>query len=296
MATITEANIFETGMLIVLRAGQYAGRRKLDEEQMKGLPTEIVRGVQDMFDAKFKELLAESSAIVMRARGFIANVSIPFPIGNVYFIRNTNIQMVIDFMDERIKERQELVENIVDNYLDAIKRFKAKYPEYYKASKGKYPSLDELKDKFYMTYQFFQITAPDKNNKLISPEQYKAENMKFKNAIVQMKEEVLATIYETLLNTTAKLKAQCDDSKINQTTIDSINRFLLKIDTAYADFIDRKDMKKAIAAIRKEMTGISADSLRSSDSIKEDFVKELQTTINDLKVLPDIPLKRAIQI
>ena len=41
---INESNLMEKGMLINLKIGGYAGRKKLDKDQMKDLPQEIVRG------------------------------------------------------------------------------------------------------------------------------------------------------------------------------------------------------------------------------------------------------------
>jgi len=296
MTTINEKNIFDMGMLVTLKAGGYDGRRKLDPEQLKDLPREIVRGSHDMFDKEFKNLLDLAYAPVNQCRNFIKDLSIPFPVGNVYFVKTSKIQEVIDFIEKKKIERQEVVDRIAEEYKEAIQIFAEKYPAYYQAAKDKYLSIGELKARFHMNYQFFQMSSPDKKGKLISEEQYKQEQEKFKNAINEMKEGVMATIYQTLLDTTTKLQKQCQGSKINQATIKSMNGFLQKINEVYSDFLDRDDLKTIIGKIKKQMIGIDAEEIRSSEQLKKDFGQEMAKLAEEIRVLPDVPVRRAIDL
>jgi hypothetical protein len=293
MEKVNEKNIFQYGMLIAIKAGGYEGRKKMSAEQLRELPKEIVRGVHDLYDKPFKKLLQEADKIVMEARDEVLKYCIPFPIGGIYFLPTNKIERAIQFLDTKKLEREEVVEKILANYEGAVQDFAEKYPDYYEASKNYYPSIEKLKGKFHFSYQFFQISSPDKN-KSISPEQYKAEQEKFREMITEMKNEVRSTIYQSLIETTEKLKKQCENGKPNQRTFNSLNKFLEKIDDIYSEFIDGKDMEEMLEKIRAEILGIDAEDLRNSEDLRNKFKNTLNTIGEDLKALPDIPLKRAI--
>jgi hypothetical protein len=294
---ITEKNLFESGVLVGIHSGSYEGRRKLDPEQLKDLPQEIVRGVHDLFEAEFKNLIQDIKRFDTETRSMVKRKSIPFPFGGVYwgvyFVKSTQLDAVIELMDERILARGELISRAVDNYDAAIDAFASAYPVFYEKAKGKYLSKREFAERFYFNYQLIKITAPDKNS-MLTAEQYKREREKFRQTIEEMKKEVVSTIYEALLEMTSRLKDQCTDGKPNQRTFNSLNRFLEQIDEVYSDFIDRDDIKDVIAKIRAEVLGVNAETLRNSEDLKKDLADKIKGIVNDFQALPDIPMKRAI--
>lgn len=290
---INEKNIFEKGMLISIRAGAYAGRKKLSDDQLKDLPTEIVRGVYDLFDKDFKRQLNDVSALDLEARNKIRKIAIPFPIDAVFFVVSGKIDEAIEYLDRKKEEREELIQKVLDKYEEAIKTFSEKYPEYYKKAKNDYPSKAALRARFYFEYQFIKIAAPDKSP-IISSEQYKKEMAKFKDSINDMKKEVVGTIYQALLESTERLRNQCDGGKPNQRTLDTLNKFLKQIDEVYADFVDRGDLKGMIAKVKAQVLGVTAEDLRNNEEMKKDFRDAISKVASEIKALPDIPLKRAI--
>ena len=293
---ISEKNIYEQGMLIHLQMGGYDGRMKLSDDQLKDLPTEIVRGVHDIFDKSFKDLLKEIAGFDNETRWLVKKRSVPFPIDGVYFINSKHIEIIISEVDERKKKRQEMIEKAAEEYDAAIVTFAEKYPDFYRhaAAKRKYISKEQFLNRFYFQYQFIKIAAPDKDSKFITPEMYKLEMKKFKETINEMKQDVLGTIYQSLLEMTGRLKKQCTDGKPNQRTFNTVNAFLVQVDEIYSDFIDRDDMKNALKKIKAQLLGIDADDLRSSDVLKNKFAKDIAAIASEIKALPDIPLKRAV--
>lgn len=292
---INESNLFQKGMLISLNLGGYSGRKKLKKEQMGDLPTEIVRGVHDLFNKEFKKLLVEISAHDQETRRIVKHQSVPFPLDGVYFICSDRLEKVIEELESRKAERAELIEKAVENYEEAIETFAKDYPEYYKNAKSKYLSKEQFTERFYCKYQFLRISAPSEEDSIISPEMYKREIEKFRETINEMKNDVVSTIYQELLESTVRLKKQCTDGKPSQRTINTMNEFLKKIDEIYSEFVDRKDLSNAIKAVKKQMLGITADELRDVDASREKFRKEISSLVNEIKNLPDIPLKRAIE-
>lgn len=293
---IDETNIYNKGMLISLHMGVYAGRRRMDHEQLKELPTEIVRGVHDLFDIEYKKLLQEISSFDRHTRHVIWHMCIPFPVDGIYFMPSNKINEAIELLETRKAERNALVENAVENYDSAIKTFSEKYPEYYQRARNKYPTKLAFSSRFYFKYQFLSISAPDEKQAIITPELYKEEMRKFKETIQEMKSDVVSTIYGELLEATSRLKKQCTDGKPSQRTLNTVNEFLKKIDEVYSDFVDRKDLKASIKKIKAQVLGVSAETLRDSDTAREKFRKGISDIVNEIKAIPDIPLKRAIEL
>jgi hypothetical protein len=291
---INETNIFERGVLISLHIGSYEGRKKLNSEQLKGLPTEIVRGVHDLFDKKFKLLLREIDLFDSQTRGNIKDRTISFFIDGVYFLKSELIDEVVEYLEKRKEERLELIQTAVNAYDGAIMDFKQEYPDFYKAAKGRYISKGDFQNRFYFNYQFLKIAPPDKDG-ILTPETYKREMGKFRESIEEMKKEVLSMIFENLLDATKRLKDQCTDGKPNQRTLNNLNKFLAQIDNVYSDFIDRKDIKEAIANVKANLLGVDAKSLRESGDYKAQFKKEIASAVEIIKALPDIPLKRSLE-
>jgi hypothetical protein len=291
---ITESNIYEKGVLISLHMGGYAGRKKMDKEQLKDQPTEIVRGVHDLFDKDFKELLQRIWGFDSEVRSTIKNKAVPFPVDGIYFLKMENLGEAITFLDEQKIKRTELIKEAVAAYDGAIKQFKEKYPAFYKAAQGKYITKDDFESRFHFGYQLMRIAPPDKNN-MISPEIYKQEISKFKENVEAMKKDVLATIAQTLLETTKRLKEQCSDGKPNQRTLNNLNKFLSQVDEVYSEFIDREDIKSVITNIRASVLGIDANALREGDDFKREFKNAISKVADEIKALPDIPLKRSIE-
>lgn len=292
--TITENNIFTKGMLISLHQGNYAGRKRMDKSQMENLPTEIVRGVHDLFEKSFKILLQDISAFDRETRHSVKYVSVPFPIDGVYFISSERIEKIIEMLEARKAQRLELIEKAVENYDEAVKTFAEKYPAYYQHAKAKYLTKNQFLERFYCKYQFIKISAPGKDDALISPEIYKKEMEKFKETIAEMKNEVVSTIYTELLKTTNRLKKQCTDGVPSQRTLNTLNEYMKRVEEVYSDFVDRADLKKALKAVKAQVLGVTAEELRDNDASREKFRGEISSLLEGIKALPNIQLRRAI--
>ena len=294
MNTITSENIFEKGLLINLKMGSYQGRKKLSQEQLKDLPKEIVRGVHDLFEEEFKKLLKEVESHDAETRGKVKDMSVPFPIDGVYFLLSKAVMRATEFLKKRKIERNELIAIAANNYEDAIKKFAEKYPEYYKEARGKYPTKNGFMDKYHFNYQLFTIAKPNENLEFVSSDAYKDEIVKFKNDIETMKKEVIGIIYSELLYKVNQLSKQCADGKPSQRTLNNLDKFFIKIDEVYSDFIDRKDIKETISLIKAQVTGVDAKSLRDSEDFKKEFRGDMAKALESIKNLPDIELTRSL--
>ena len=292
---ITSENIFEKGMLINLSMGGFDGRVKLSKEQLKDFPTEIVRGVHDIFESEFKKLIKEIGKHDGITRWEIKYMSIPFPIDGIYFILSKQIEKAIEFLKKRENERKELIQNAIDNYDNAIVKFSEQYPEYYLHAKGKYPSKERLRERFYFKYQLFAITTPEKTLGEVSSDLYTEELDKFRKDVSTMKQEVVNIIYTELCDRIKMLQKQCSDGKPSQKTFNKMTRVLGQIDEIYSDFIDRQDIKDVVEKVKRLVSGVTADNLRDSESFKNEFKTSMAKTFEEIKNLPDTELTRSLE-
>ena len=293
--TVNDDNIYKYGVIISMTTGKYEGCRKLDKDQFKDdLPKDIVRGTNDIFDKPFITILKAIMSHDAATRNTIKSQTVPFPLDNIYFIPSRKIESIIGYMEERKAKRDALVQNAVDMYETSIENFAREYPDLYERSKNHYLTKGQFVNRFFLRYQFIKIQAPDQEGSFMSPEMYEAEKAKFRQTIEEMKREVLSIIYETLLETTERLKSQCENNKPNQLTINKLNGFLTQVEDIYSDFIDRKDIKNILNNIKKTALGIDAESLREDETLKNKFASEISLIAKEIKAMPDIPVKRAL--
>jgi hypothetical protein len=290
---INEKNIFEKGILIAIHTGQWSGRKKLDKEDLHELPTEIVRGVHDLFDKDFKEILNNIWSFDGETRGTIKNMCVPFIIDGFYFLPSEKIGQAIEYLEDAKVKHHEMAMEATEQYEEAINAFAQKYPTFYAKAKGKYPSKSEFAASFRLEYQMLKV-APPSEDIIINPEVYQREMTKFKESIQDMKNDVLGTIAQILLEMTERLKSQCTDGKPNQRTFNNLNKFLLQIDEVYSDFIDREDIRNVVEKVKSAISGVGASNLRNSEDFKKEFRDLIGEAANAIQTLPNIPSKRAI--
>jgi len=293
MSTVNYENIFDRGMLINLKMGNWQARNKLSQEDLGDLPKEIVRGVYDLLDDK--EQLDIIVKTQNKLRNKIKGQTVPFPIDGVYFVLGKDIEKVIDMVKEDQIAIIELAKEFGEGYEQKIADYAKKYPSFYEKAKGKYPSKQEVIARFYVQYRMFQINVPNKNLSFISPDLYKEEMVKFKNEVEEMKKEVINIIYTELLERVAALSKQCDDGKPNQRTLNNLGELFEKVENLYGDFIDREDITVMINKVKKMVVGVDAKELRNDEKFKSDFGKRMKKVAAEIKALPDTEMKRSIE-
>lgn len=297
--SINYENIFEKGILVSLSMSCWAGRTKLTDEQLKDLPKEIVRGVSDLLIGDEKQMLQDIMTFDRGTMGLMKTVSLPFPIHGAYFVPAYNLQKAIDMLNQRKEEREKLIEIVSESFEQGMENFKEKYLEYYQVAvkNGKYPNKAEVKNKFGFEYYIFQINLPNaEKTSFVTSELIRQEMNKFKSQIGEMKEEVVNIICNELLNKAETLKKQSlGDGKPNQKTFNSLNEFFDTITTLYSDFVERKDVLKAVDKFKKAIGTTTAEDLRFDESFKAKFGEKIEGIIKTIQVLPDVKRKRAIE-
>ena len=108
--------LFSKGVLIDLTIGRWTGQKKLksDDLGIEGLDTEVIYlGHKKLLP---KEALEPITNLEARARVYLANHSVSFPIGGANFIFNSSMETVLAKLDEFHREWDAAVNQLIEKY------------------------------------------------------------------------------------------------------------------------------------------------------------------------------------
>jgi hypothetical protein len=281
------------GMLCQLDIGRWGANKRLKKDKFgKDLPTEIIRGVQDLLEDK--SLLDDQLSIKRSALGFLRRNSMPFPIDGIFWVPKHKIAL-LDEEFTKLKEEYEAGTNKIIRNLSKLKKdFERKYPDFYDESN--YPSPSQLRKKYRFHWQFFQFDLPDKKAGILSPEMYKREKEKFDAMAKEMNDMTLNIIGNALLKKIERLQAQCEGDKINAGTVSSLERFMRKWEDLWQDNVDSEKFQGIMKSLRIQMARTSADRLKSNEDFRNKAAKKFDQITKQIKKVPDFKLKRKLDV
>lgn len=284
----------QEGVLCNLKIGRWNASTKLPKDKLgKEVPKEIVRAMQDLLEDK--SFLKNISTIRRMAKGKLLRHSIPFPIDGIWFVPKEQIEYLDHQFKQFKEENDRRVDVFIQNYSRLKSNMKKRYPAYYRPEK--YPSISSLKRKFYFNWQFFHITLPESGKaSVLSPKLYKKEQEKFQGMIKQMEEMSVSLIGQRLLKRIDRLSGQCASGKISSATVNSIDKFLQKWNELWSGYIDEKRLRTIMAQLKAQMKQVSADRLKDSEDLREAIGGKMDSLITKLKGIPNINLKRKLDL
>lgn len=281
------------GSMCNLKIGRWDASAKLPKDKLgKGIPKEIIRAMQDLVDDR--TLLKDLATIRRTAKGELMRHSIPFPVDGVWFVPKEHIPYLDDRFSELKEENDDRVETLIANYGKLKSRMKKKYPSFYR--KDKYPSVAELRKKYYFNWNFFNIGLPNGKASVLSPKMYRREQRKFAGMIKEMEEMTVNLVANRLVRRIKKLSSQCDSGKINAGTVNSIDRFLNKWDELWSGYVDETKMKSIMRQLRSQMKKVDTESLKDSEELREQLGGKISGMISKIKSIPNVQLKRKLDV
>jgi len=281
------------GVLCQLKVSRWGAYTKLSKDKLgPDVPSEIVRGVQDLVDDR--TIIDDLLAVKRATKRELLNSSMPFPVDGVFWVPKHKIEYLDKVFTELKAEYAELTDKLVKKMGSLKRSFKTKYPEYY--DETNYPSADSIRAKHDFFWRFFQFQLPDKDAGILTASMYKREREKFQSMANEMEMMAVNIIGSTLLARIEKLKEQCDNDKINAGTINALDKFLGKWDDLWKDNIDGKKMKSIMRSLRIQMKKTSADKLRNSEDFRGEVSKKMEKIAKQIKAVPDFKVKRKLDV
>lgn len=286
-------NQLQEGVFCQLKMGRWDAKTQIPTSKLgKNIPAEIITTRQDIIDDRM--LLKELTTIRRVAKGLLKRNSLPFPIDGIFWVPKDKISFLNDKFTAYKTEYEFGINKLCENINKMEREFKNKYPNYY--DKNNYPSQSRLRKKFYFHWNFMHFAAPSKKLKTLSPTLYKQEQTKFSKMIIEMEEMTVNLIGNSLLARIDRLSSQCENGKINNGTVKSIDKFLKHWSDLWEDHIDEKKLKNIMAILKKQMESVSSERLKNNEDFRNKFNKKLEIIADKIKVIPDFKLKRKLDI
>ena len=287
-----DSSIFQQGCLVQLKIYGPGFTGKLSDELLADshLPVEITRAMQDRLD---RSILKERQTLKSKIKTFIENNSIAHPIPGLTFVPKAKIQMV----DEKLKELREQDKDIIDRFLIEYPRlqmeFELKYPDYYNPKY--YPPAIELRQKFEFEWRFFQLSIPE-NSGILTPEIYEAEKEKFQKEMEQWRRMILNEVGSALMTRLDSLIQQEQKGTMNAGTMNAVNNFLEKFDNLWDGFVFSEEMRKLVGDLKQYAGTVERDRIKDNPVMQKDIAAKANELSAKLESVPDVNLKRAIDI
>ena len=283
----------QEGALCQLKIGKWDASVRMSKDKLgKSVPKEIVRAMQDLVEDK--TLLKDLTTIKRSTKNMLKNHSLPFPVDSVFWVPKNTITYLDEYFAEQKAEYMRRKE-ILKRKLPIMKRrFKQKYPKFYE--ERYYPTRPELDKKYYFEWNFFHFAVPDKKTQVLSPAQYKREQQKFRAMVHEMEEMTVNLIGNELLNRIDTLRQQCENDEINAGTVNSIERFMEKWNNLWKGNVDNKKLHGIMKSMRVQMKRTSAEKLKNNDDFREKAAEKLEKIIGRIQNVPNLELKRKIDV
>jgi hypothetical protein len=168
-----------------------------------------------------------------------------------------------------------------------------KYPEYY--NPRHYPPAIELRQKFEFEWRFFQLSIPE-NSGILTPEIYEAEKEKFQKEMEQWRRMILNEVGSALMTRLDSLIQQEQKGTMNAGTMNAVNNFLEKFDNLWDGFVFSEEMRKLVGDLKQYAGTVGRDRIKDNPVMQKDIAAKAKELSAKLESVPDVNLKRAIDI
>jgi hypothetical protein len=286
-------NIFEKGCLVQLSISKWGGVRKIEDYKLAKMVDahEWVTATKKLVDP---ESLKPVCKIGNGARSYLAGVSLPFPIQGMVFVPKEMISRVDKRLEEIRSEFNQAVTAFVRDY-DRLRQNAMVYLEDL-FNEVDYPS--DVERKFSFTWRFIILDVPNGKSGILSPEVYEREKEKF----IQTMEEARTLAIESLREEFASMVERITDRFSNptdgkakvfkNTTIESFYQFFetFKERNIFRD----EQLAQLVERAQAVLGGVSAESIRSNDHLKESVRTGMAEIENALAVALARPRRKIV--
>jgi len=261
-------SIFEKGCLIQLSTSVWGAKRKIQNAYIEqiGASPEWLNANKKLIDA---EALKPIHKIVSSARIYLAKMSLPFPLPAMVLVPKEMLSAV----DYTLGQKKEEFEH-------AVQAFLAEYPSLRNTAavhleklfnETDYPV--DVSSKFAFSWRFITIDVPNGNAKILAPEVYEAEKLKFIQTMDEAREMAVLALREefsSLVERIADRFTNDPDGKNKIFKNGTINNFYEYFETfKQRNIFDDAQLDELVQRAQELLGGKSAESIREDDRLKD---------------------------
>jgi len=287
-ANVVTASVWLDGQLAITEFRGWGATAKIDKDQLPDeLPPEIFTAVRDLLTNDGMALLREHKRIRNEAKGWLYRNSMPFPVSNMCFVRNSTLAKAEEVLTDFQRQALEVSEEFIKVAKKLELEYAEKYPAFYVPAK--YPSEAQLRSRFVFQWTFRSMMPPDEQMKQLLPDMYDREISKFNQDIKWMKNATSKMFADAVIDRLGQLKKQCEDGTVYTQTIDSVNALIEKFDTVFDGYVDRENLTTLMDDVKMYMDGTDAEMLRIDDTFRTVMRKKMtevvDTFVNEAKTI-----------
>lgn len=271
-------NVLSEAVLIAVEVHQWGNTKKIPPEKLRKITgKKLSKWVHTNKGLIDKEALADINSRISAFRNIFKAYSLPFPI--------TAINVVPVTLLEECVEKADIA---IDDILEAREEFANEYKHYIKLAKDElgeelfdpndYP--EDIKSRFSASYRIVKLDVPGELAK-VNPALYKSEMQKFKQTMIETKNECVLFLREAFLkeikSVIESLTGETEDGeqkRIRSETTEKMEKFMEYFQTR--DIFKDEEFSKLIKDTRNIMVGITSKDLRESDKLREMITKEMK--------------------
>ena len=273
-------NIFDLGTLIQFETHAWQARKRLPQRITKKLTPKakksLVRANKDLID---KSHLQGINSTISDARHFIWEITNPFPIKGIHFINNEIVSITKERLDGYNAKLKQQVNTFIKQYQKFISEAESELGADNLFDVTDYPPASQIKNRFFISYRFFDLTIPSH----INEEMRKEETENFKSLMQQTQEMGVLALREgfadIVTNLTDTLTGKLDGEKkrLHQNSINKVSEFfkMFQQKNIFQDVELENIIKDALLIIE------DVDSVELQKD--KDLTKLINTQLNSVK-------------
>lgn len=273
-------NIFAKGCLIQLSVSIWGGRVKLPNEAIRvDADPAFIAATKYLVE---KDVLKPIKKVRNKARAYIYNKSLPFPITGILFVPKDLISDIDRKLNEYKYDFNNRVSNFVLNYNEFISIARLRLSSLF--NPVDYPA--DIRRHFGFVWRFFTMDAPGEAQ-LISPEIYEREKEKFTETMSDFRNMAVAALRVSFAEMVDHIIGRLLGEKkiFRDSLIGNIKEFMA--DFEVLNINNDTELSILVEKCRLILNNVGPQSLRDNDSFRAHIankVSEVQSCLGTMLV------------
>jgi len=267
-------NILDTACLIQLQTGTWQANKMLSANEIgEFADPEWVCGKKHLVGPEF---LAGPRIVINRARKYLKNITLPFPITSLALVPRDSIEKV----DSRLL-------TVKAEFFREVEKICREYPEAYRLAEenlskhGLFSEQDYPRDVYRLyrfDWRFLDIRVPGQL-KSISPEIYRREMAQFEVLMNEAKEVAIAALFEELSELVERMVDRLGEGEDGKPK--KFKDSLVKNFTEFFDNFNERNvfqnekLEDIVARAKGVLTGVTPEGLRRFSDIRAKIAGEM---------------------
>jgi F0F1-type ATP synthase membrane subunit b/b' len=242
---------------------------KVDEiaDEALELDAEMVKVTKVLIHPKFYAAISAYDSAV-RTQVYSLGFRPSFIGTGVVLLPLTLVVQANELLEGYIRNRQAAVETLIGKYEQAKEQARQANPHLY--NEAEYPSVDEIRRKFSVSYRFFTASVPDAISEIdnqIFQKQREAADKEWEGAVAEVRDALRASFAELVLSMSDKVSGMQAEKKVfKQGFVDNFKLFLETFEAR--NLTNDAELQALVGKASELLDGVNPDMLRKDIEVR----------------------------